>query len=183
MPLGAKRKRHTRFLCPCPGIAKIVALLNTHSSARAEDLQTFLDAVAFNWLIAGSDAHAKNYSVLLSSGPRVRLAPLYDVASILPYDGIPISKVKLAMKIGGEYRLRDIGVRQWRKLARDIRVHEDRLIGRLADLAARLPDLITDICADAQREGLDPSMIEQLRTQLITRARTCLDAMRTNTGD
>lgn len=34
----------------------------------------FLDALSLNWLIMGTDAHAKNYSLLLS-GPQVRLAP------------------------------------------------------------------------------------------------------------
>ena len=42
---------------------------------------------------------AKNYSLLLGSG-RVRLAPLYDVASILPYDQCDMLRAKLAMKIG-----------------------------------------------------------------------------------
>src|SRR5262249_2084174 len=62
-----------------PGIRGIAELLRTHSSARDDDLATFLDAIAFNWLIAGSDAHAKNYSILLAGGGQVRLAPLYDL--------------------------------------------------------------------------------------------------------
>jgi serine/threonine-protein kinase HipA len=40
----------------------------------------FFDALMVNWLICGTDAHAKNYSLLLA-GRQVRLAPLYDVAS------------------------------------------------------------------------------------------------------
>jgi len=68
-----------------PGPASIVDLLHTYSTDREEDVGTFIAALGFNWLIAGIDAHAKNYSLLLS-GPQVRLAPLYDVASILPYD-------------------------------------------------------------------------------------------------
>ena len=83
---------------------------------------TFIKATAFNWIIAGTDAHAKNYSLLISNGSRVRLAPLYDVASILPYNEFDVRKVKMAMKIGGEYRLHDIGVRQWMKQAREVRI-------------------------------------------------------------
>ncbi len=45
----------------------------------------FADALIWNWLIGGTDGHAKNYSVLLADDD-VRLAPLYDVASALPYD-------------------------------------------------------------------------------------------------
>jgi serine/threonine-protein kinase HipA len=65
-----------------PGVSTVVELLRTHSSAREEDIRSFVDAVGFNWLIAGTDAHAKNYSLLIAGGPRVRLAPLYDLASV-----------------------------------------------------------------------------------------------------
>ncbi len=47
-------------------------------------VRRFADALIWNWLIAGTDAHAKNYSLLLA-GDQVRLAPLYDIASALPY--------------------------------------------------------------------------------------------------
>ena len=40
--------------------------------------------VRADWLVVGTDAHARNYALLLS-GPDVRLAPLYDLNSFLPY--------------------------------------------------------------------------------------------------
>ncbi len=70
----------------------------------------FLDSIAYNWLIAGTDAHGKNYALLIGSEGRVRLAPLYDLASVLPYPDIDIERAKLSMKLGGEYRLRNIGL-------------------------------------------------------------------------
>jgi serine/threonine-protein kinase HipA len=78
--------------------------------------------------------------VLIGEDQSVRLAPLYDVASILPYPGIQVPKLKMAMKIGGEYRLRQIGIRQWRKLANEVRVDEDELIQQLRTLAEEIPD-------------------------------------------
>jgi serine/threonine-protein kinase HipA len=71
-------------------------------SPRVADqtLARFFDALAWNWLIAGTDAHAKNYSLLLAGG-QVRLAPLYDIASALPYEherGLRFA-MKLAMII------------------------------------------------------------------------------------
>jgi serine/threonine-protein kinase HipA len=66
-----------------PGIRDIVALLTTNSTSSAEDVATFLDSVSYNWLIAGTDAHAKNYALLIGGEGRVRLALLYDVASVL----------------------------------------------------------------------------------------------------
>jgi serine/threonine-protein kinase HipA len=56
-------------------VVDVVELLRTHSSERDEDVWTFISAVGFNWLIAGTDAHAKNYSLLITGGQRVRLRP------------------------------------------------------------------------------------------------------------
>lgn len=67
-----------------PNAAKIVELLRSQSSAPEEDISSFVDSLIFNWLIAGTDAHAKNFSLLLGSQGAVRLAPFYDLASVLP---------------------------------------------------------------------------------------------------
>jgi len=47
--------------------------------------------------------HAKNYSLLLAAD-QVRLAPLYDIASALPY-GAHERKLRFAMKIGADYQV------------------------------------------------------------------------------
>jgi serine/threonine-protein kinase HipA len=156
-----------------PGVSDVVELLRAHSSARAADVDSFLGAVGYNWLIAGTDAHAKNYSLLIGGGPQIRLAPLYDVASILPYDDIDARGAKLAMKVGGTYRLRDIGLRHWQRLARDSRVDADGLIARLRGMARQLPDEIADAQRRARAEGLDPAIIDRLAARLIERAQAC----------
>ena len=160
-----------------PGVAAIVETLLTHSSARDEDVWTFIGAIGFNWLIAGTDAHAKNYSLLIAGGPRVRLAPLYDLASVLPYGQFDIHKVKLSMKVGGEYRLREIGLRQWRKLAAEIRVDADELLARLRAMAGRLPDEVSVARARAQREGLKKLFIARWAKELTKRAQACQKAL------
>ncbi len=61
----------------------------------------------FNYLVAATDAHAKNYSLMLEPDGAHRLAPMYDVASIAPYvagDEWRNDPPKLAMSIGGENR-------------------------------------------------------------------------------
>ncbi|QHP67914.1 type II toxin-antitoxin system HipA family toxin [Bradyrhizobium sp. LCT2] len=157
-----------------PAPADIIELLRTHSSNSADDIDTFTDALGFNWLIGGTDAHAKNYSLLLASGPTVRLAPLYDIASILPYDDVDLQKMKLAMKIGGEYKLSQIGAREWQKFARETRFDADKVIAGLKSLAELLPDNITDVCTTAEAEGLDNTIIKRLAKHLIARAQDCL---------
>ena len=155
-----------------PGPFDIIQLLRTYSTDREEDLDTFIGALGFNWFIAGTDAHAKNFSLLLS-GSRVRLAPLYDIASILPYDGFDMSKVKFAMKVGGEYNLNQIGLRQWQKFAREVRVDPEELIARLAGMAQRLPDEVNATRARAREQGLAAPVIERLAAKLIERVGEC----------
>lgn len=156
-----------------PSPTDIIELLRTHSTNRVDDIDTFIDALGFNWLIGGTDAHAKNYSLLLASGPTVRLAPLYDVASILPYDDVELQKMKLAMKIGGEYRLSQVSLRDWQKFARETRFDAGKVVAGLNSMAERLPDHVTDICAAAQAEGLDNAIIKRLADKLVERAKDC----------
>ncbi|VIO79570.1 Serine/threonine-protein kinase HipA [Bradyrhizobium ivorense] len=156
-----------------PSATDIIELLRTHSTESVDDLDTFIDALGFNWLIGGTDAHAKNYSLLLANGPTVRLAPLYDIASILPYDDVDLQKMKLAMKIGGEYKLGQIGAREWRKFAREIRFDAEKVIAGLNSLADLLPDSVSGVCATAQADGLDNAVIQSLAAKLIERAKDC----------
>jgi serine/threonine-protein kinase HipA len=159
------------------GAADIVELLRNSSTDRQADVTTFVDALGLNWLIAGTDAHAKNYALLLGAGPRVRLAPLYDVASLLPYDEFDSKKLKLAMTIGGEYRLHQIGLRQWQKLARDTRLDAEELIARLRSMANQLPDAANDARRRARADGLDKAIVDRLTTRLIERAGECGKAL------
>lgn len=70
----------------------------------------FAQALVYNWLLAGTDAHAQNYA-LLHFGSRIRLAPLYDLAgSALVYEPDQVQyHAKLAMRMSGRYKIRDIG--------------------------------------------------------------------------
>lgn len=163
-----------------PSAAAIVELLRTNSSAWAEDVETFVAALAFNWLIGGTDAHAKNYSLLLGAGGVVRLAPLYDLASALPYKHLDERKLKLAMKIGGEYRLRDIGPRQWRKFARMARLGGDELIARMIGMAERLPQEAQTTRRDAAEQGLRHPILERLVERVSRRADACGRLLRNN---
>lgn len=139
------------------------------SSAPEMDVATFIDALIFNWLIGGTDAHAKNYSILIS-GSVIRLAPLYDIASIYAYPDIDPHKAKLAMKIGDEYRLRYIGLSDWRNLAESVRVDEDRLVDRLRAMASELPDRLLDEIKVMRNSELNHKVIDGLALALPERA-------------
>ena len=168
-----------------PGPKEIIDLLRANASgarrstqrlaphdptAYDEDAATFRGALILNWLIGGTDAHAKNYSILLGGDGLVRLAPLYDLASILAHPGIDPDKARLAMKIGGEYRLSDIGLANWRKLAAEVRTDADVLIDRIRTMATELPDRLSDEIRRLAATGITHRAIDTLARVLPSRA-------------
>lgn len=161
-----------------PGIRDIVELLRTYSTNAPEDVSTFLDAVAYNWLIAGTDAHGKNYALLIGAQARVRLAPLYDVASVLPYQDINIERAKLPMKLGGEYRLRNVRLYHWRKLAGELRVDPDAMTARVDSFAEQLADHVSAIRHRMTDEGISHPIIARLADALTARAAACRRLLR-----
>jgi serine/threonine-protein kinase HipA len=156
-----------------PGGAAVFNLLQTSSSNSAEDTRRFLDAVAYNWLIAGTDAHAKNYAVLLAAGGQVRFAPIYDLASVLPYSDFDPHRIELAMKLGGEYRLQNIGLRQWQKLAKEVRLDPEEVIHRVAAMADAIPANAAKVAGRLKKEGLTHPILPRLEKKLTLRAAHC----------
>jgi serine/threonine-protein kinase HipA len=156
-----------------PGARAIVDLLREHSRSAEEDIDVLVQALILNWLIGGTDAHAKNYSVLIGEEGRARLAPLYDVASALPYDETPLQKLKLAMKIGGKYRLREIGPHQWAKLAAELKLAPERVVDRVRQMAGALPELSANVLDRTQREGLAHPILPRLAAAVSRRAKEC----------
>jgi serine/threonine-protein kinase HipA len=161
-----------------PGVRDIVDLLKTFSSKPREDIGTFLDAVYYNWLIAGTDAHAKNYALLIASAGQVRLAPLYDIASILPYRDIDIQKARSSMKIGNEYRLRNIGKYQWQKLAEGVGVDPEAVTARIVEIADAVLENIPEVTKRTKKEGLDHPLIDLLAKKLKGRIADCRKLIR-----
>lgn len=156
-----------------PGMRAIATLLRERSRDAAEDVSTFASALAFNWLVAGTDGHAKNYSVLIGQGGEIRLAPLYDVASFLPYAGHAQRKMKLAMKIGGKYRVHEIGAYQWKKTASEIALDPEGMVARIAEMASALPDRAADVLRRTKKEGIRSPVVAKLAREIQSRARAC----------
>ncbi len=160
-----------------PGPAAIAALLRSAMPPRvAEDaLWRFADALIWNWLIAGTDAHAKNYSVLLA-GDQVRLAPLYDIASALPY-GVDEHKLRFAMKIGGDYRVFPHR-NPWPEAAQELDVDVDKLLERVQLLALRLPEAFCDSANSEDVKSLSRPLPGVLTDLVVERSKRCLELVR-----
>ena len=164
-----------------PGVGSVIQLLRDHSRAAMEDLSTFVGALALSWLIAATDGHAKNYSILIGVGGAIRLAPLYDLASALPYPtSLDPYRIKLAMKVGGEYLVKKIGRRQWEKLATQMRVQRDDVLGTVTQLAEKAPDVAQDVRRAAERDGLSHDILPRLADAVAARAKACLEELSTS---
>lgn len=128
-----------------PGVRRLVELLR-HNVTRdhvATDVATFIDAVAFNWLTMGTDAHARNFA-LMHHGQTTRLAPLYDLSSFLPY--AVDRPAHLAMRIGfTETDPARVSGRDWEELARDCRLDPDVTLARVRQLGDRLLEVSSTV--------------------------------------
>lgn len=154
-----------------PTPAGMIEIVRSRSTAALDDAWTLARALILNWLIAGTDAHAKNFSMLIAAG-EVRLAPLYDLASTLAYDFDPL-KLRLANRIGGAYEIEAIGPRQWRRFAAEVRLPAERVIDACLDMAGRLPSTLADSARRARAAGLDHPIIERMVERLTARAEKC----------
>ena len=112
-----------------PTLADMFAL--TRNAMRAPDVLHLLDHVLFNVLVCNTDAHAKNYSLMIS-GRGFSLAPTYDVMCAAAWEGITRN---LAQKIAGKNRGEHLKRRHWQAFAGDCGLNGPRLIKRVEELA------------------------------------------------
>ncbi len=145
-----------------PTMADMVQLVATSSSPayRGEDQQALTELFAFNLLVAGVDAHAKNHS-MLHLGGTTRLAPAYDLISahgIWPEDRINF-KAGAAVKYGKERKYRLISGRNVARAADVLNVPR----GEVAALLERMTSALPDAFESAISELPDGMATEQVR--------------------
>lgn len=157
-----------------PGVRAIAALLraNVTGDHEDEDVASFIDAVAFNWLIVGTDAHARNYS-LLHTRSQTRLAPLYDLNSFLPYAS-PGQPVNLSMKIGyTERNPARVSADDWGELAHDCGIDPSIVLTHVNALADRLLATADSIAADTSLGRWGSPLPERLAELLTSHITAC----------
>lgn len=160
-----------------PRAVGIIDLLRASSTRadRQDNLDSFVDALAFNVLIQAPDAHAKNYSILLLDSI-VRLAPLYDVASGAPYDSTSQTGLRTAaMAIGGRREFTQIDLNRWRRFAGEAGLDPDAVVARVLALAERIPDAMAD--AFAAEDGRGDLEVGVLRPRMLDRVAQFCEAV------
>jgi len=120
-----------------PGFARMAQLVDSFPNLeqRRRSQRAMFDAMVFNVSAANTDAHAKNYSILLNA-ERAELAPLYDLGTHLAYQATrPLAS---AMKVGDAYQLDRIGMRDLVAVGRKLRIPADDAEARVDEIRTGL---------------------------------------------
>ena len=162
-----------------PGPDVIARLIRGVASDPAGDLRAFRDALIYGWLVASPDGHAKNYALMLSRR-QIRLAPLYDVCSVLPYaEPRSLPAVRMAMKMGEDYTIREADrLPAAAMLASRLGLGVDETLTRAHDLAGGLPAAITRAVDDLPAHQRRAGAVGLLHRRLTARARRAVRGMR-----
>jgi serine/threonine-protein kinase HipA len=129
-----------------PTLTQCFTLLDEriHSGAMAgRNKLTLLHGIIFNYLIGNGDAHGKNFS-LLYEGDAESLAPFYDLLSTIVYGNV--NKSKMAMKIQGHYKFKDIFGRHWVEFGKMLGFREDFTKRQIIHMGKNLEEKAECLC-------------------------------------
>jgi len=135
------------------------------------DIVRLLDMVVVNVLACNTDAHAKNYSIMIRASGGL-LAPMYDVMCGEVWENVTKN---FAQKIAGKSRGDDLKGRDWQRFARQCGLNPRQVIDRVGALAKLA---ITEAGAAESEIAAMPAgthaILEQTRQAVERRARALL---------
>lgn len=145
-----------------PTTPQIIDMLKTTGVNAKENIYRFILYLFFNYLIGATDAHGKNHSIAHVAPGEVRLAPLYDVASIAPYETLVPRRrkpLRAALSIGGENRFGEVGKKNIEKMVRDCQLAElgfdaELLYDRFSKMAKIVPSAVQTALEEARKDKL-----------------------------
>ena len=150
-----------------PSPADVAGLLRDAADGGAA-LALFRDALICNWLLAAPDAHAKNYSLLLS-GSGYSLAPLYDVCSMVPYMQAfqSAEDIVLGMSVGDAWSVGECDdLEAWLDCSDDLAMDAGGTLKRVEELAERIPEALAAVVDELPQDADSPRVgvfAEQIR--------------------
>jgi serine/threonine-protein kinase HipA len=106
----------------------------TRRVMSAADIVRLLDMVIFNVMTCNTDAHGKNYSLMINASGAT-LAPMYDVVCGAVWENVTKN---LAQKIAGKNRGEHLKGRHWQRFAHECGLNPRQVLVRVAVLAKEL---------------------------------------------
>jgi serine/threonine-protein kinase HipA len=135
------------------------------------EIVRLLDMVVFNVIACNTDAHAKNYSIMIHA-KGASLAPLYDVMCGQVWEHVTKN---LAQKVAGKSRGEDLKGGDWVRFARECGLGARQVLARVRALAQSVGSE-AEAAADevARMPAGDHPVLMQTREAVEERARTIL---------
>ena len=184
---GRCRRLHQEDYCQALGKPPSAKYESNHTGTRGPTLKDMfditrrhmspieivhlLDMVVLNVLACNSDAHAKNYSIMIRSG-NASLAPMYDIMCGEVWENVTKN---LAQKIAGISRGDDLKRAHWQQFACECGLNPRQVIDRVRALAK---SAIAQAELAASEVAIMPagshSVLDQTRQAIERRARRLL---------
>ncbi len=159
-----------------PTVADMFTL--TRNAMTAADTLRLLDHVIFNICVCNTDAHAKNYSLMIS-GRGFAMAPMYDVLCAAAWDGITRN---LAQKIAGKNRGEHLKRRHWERFATECGLNPTRTATRVSALATRVSERLDAAVAEVEAMPAGThSMLPEFRKAIAARCRAVIAGLEDRT--
>jgi serine/threonine-protein kinase HipA len=144
------------------------------------DVVRLLDMVVVNVLVCNTDAHAKNYSIMIR-GNGASLAPLYDVMCGEVWENVTKN---LAQKIAGKSRGDNLNGGDWQLFARECGLNPKQVVDRVSALAK---SVIRESGAAQSEVAAMPAgghdILDQTRQAVERRAHTVLARLQESEGN
>ena len=111
-----------------PALADMFELTRRHMASI--DIVHLLDMVVVNVLACNTDAHAKNYAIIIR-GNGASIAPMYDLMCGEVWENVTKN---LAQKIAGKSRGDHLNGRDWQRFARECGLNPRQVLDRVGTL-------------------------------------------------
>ena len=141
----------------------------TRKRMPATEILRLLDMVILNVLCGNTDAHAKNYSIMIR-GNGATLAPAYDIMCGEVWGSVT---KHLAQKISGKSRGDQLMAEDWQRFARDCGLNPKQVVERVAALAKAAIAEAEAAAADVAAMPAGPHDILEL-TRVAVERRACV---------
>ena len=173
---GAVTRLHQEDLCQASGIPperkyeedggpslrSIAGILE--AAATPDSLDTLLRALTVHVLLGNGDAHAKNYSLLHDPSGALRLAPLYDLMSTLPY-----GDDRLAMYVDSVQRTNRVTATRITNEAARWGMSRQRALEIVMDMVERAPSAVQSAATETpDLPDAIPEIVQAQIDQIVT---------------
>ncbi len=168
-------RKYQRNSGPAP--EDIAGMLRGAGPDEAEqNIARFLDHLLYLWVVADTDGHAKNYSILHFGDGSIHLSPMYDACSWLPYrKGKFVKKLQLAMKVGTDFSLKTAdSVDGLRRTAARLDLPPAAVARRAFEIASSVPEALADAMKTVPGHARGFQEVQALAVELPARAEHCL---------